>query len=495
MMYRYCQSVLSRTFLVIVSLFLAQHALLNASDEILFLLRTHGLELENGAIFLAGEGFPVGVSFDNRFGEEGYCCFYRLNGTLTPGGIFEGGFDTAVSHGNTIFVLEDENGFLRFMYKKGMITYEDYIAAPEQFLLLKPAVYKKRLYFLCRIEDTSEAGFLVLENGTLIQSKQFAGFDFPENSIDVRFIFTPDGPFISWRNTKTPGIGCRMWKEGVWKDSEFRNARVNSYDISGDRRIYFAEKENLNRENVISYSRFTENGWSGTVPVRGSETGFAEKYESISVTGLTNGDKLIVRSHYTPFGAFGTDVFREKNGRWDTEYKGVVLVYFTLLAAAGALVVLATISVLIRRWFPFMIYRRYQSIQLGSLFSRALGVFIDSVIVGVISFGIVGLFRIQDMSTTEYTYVSQILFFSLFYVYGLVGEFFTGRTFGKFVLGLNLRNNIGMKCGLREIMIRNLLKVFELQMPIIPAITILFTEKNQRLGDLLAGTRVQKWER
>jgi uncharacterized RDD family membrane protein YckC len=188
-------------------------------------------------------------------------------------------------------------------------------------------------------------------------------------------------------------------------------------------------------------------------------------------------------------------MFREKGDGWSVAHSGIPLIPLLagVTAAISAVVFLAGLFLRLR--VPVLLYHRFQTIQVGTLLSRAAGCLVDCAVAACLSVVILGRFRVQDMPDAEYRYIFSFLFLASLYLYSLAGEFFTGRTFGKFILGLCLRNNIGMKCTLRELMIRNLVKVFEIQLLILPAAVIILTEKNQRLGDLLAGTRVQKTEK
>jgi uncharacterized RDD family membrane protein YckC len=78
--------------------------------------------------------------------------------------------------------------------------------------------------------------------------------------------------------------------------------------------------------------------------------------------------------------------------------------------------------------------------------------------------------------------------------YFFLSEAFWSRTPGKFLQGLMVVDPSGGRCGWRRALLRTLLRVVEanpLLLGGLPAgIAILASERNQRLGDLAAGTLV-----
>jgi hypothetical protein len=66
-----------------------------------------------------------------------------------------------------------------------------------------------------------------------------------------------------------------------------------------------------------------------------------------------------------------------------------------------------------------------------------------------------------------------------------------GRTPGKRAVGLRVVRDGGGPVGLRESLIRNVIRLFEAALLYVPAVvSIIATRTNQRLGDLAAGTLV-----
>ena len=98
--------------------------------------------------------------------------------------------------------------------------------------------------------------------------------------------------------------------------------------------------------------------------------------------------------------------------------------------------------------------------------------------------------------------VKGVLFFLIYLGYFVVLEALWSRTCGKYFQGLIVRKLDGSRCGWRASLIRNglrLLEVNPLLLGGIPAgIAILSSERKQRIGDMLAGTVVVssklKWQ-
>jgi uncharacterized RDD family membrane protein YckC len=87
-----------------------------------------------------------------------------------------------------------------------------------------------------------------------------------------------------------------------------------------------------------------------------------------------------------------------------------------------------------------------------------------------------------------------IAYTAVFVPYGLVTEAVVGRTLGKALFGLRVERD-GQRAGLRRTLARNSLRIFWLfPLPglglVADVIMIAFADGNQRLGDMVAGTRV-----
>ncbi|OYR57372.1 RDD family protein [Halorubrum halodurans] len=68
-----------------------------------------------------------------------------------------------------------------------------------------------------------------------------------------------------------------------------------------------------------------------------------------------------------------------------------------------------------------------------------------------------------------------------------------GRTPGKRLLGLVVRDRDGSPCGLRAALVRNLLRVVDgAVVYLVGAVVVLLTDGDRRVGDHVAGTRVRR---
>jgi uncharacterized RDD family membrane protein YckC len=70
-----------------------------------------------------------------------------------------------------------------------------------------------------------------------------------------------------------------------------------------------------------------------------------------------------------------------------------------------------------------------------------------------------------------------------------------GATLGKLAAGIRVRTKEGQRIGLRASVIRNLMRFIDgIGVYLVGAISIMLTKRNQRLGDLAAGTIVVRRE-
>lgn len=138
--------------------------------------------------------------------------------------------------------------------------------------------------------------------------------------------------------------------------------------------------------------------------------------------------------------------------------------------------------------------------------NRFLAALIDGLIQGAAVFSIAlvaiplnlvmgpGRFA-SRMSTAVITAILLVLLGLLFVLYKpLMEAVWNGQTIGKRVAGIRVVRNNGLPVGVLAVIIRNLLRVVD-YLPfyyLIGAICIAASEKNQRLGDMAAGTVVVK---
>ncbi len=84
------------------------------------------------------------------------------------------------------------------------------------------------------------------------------------------------------------------------------------------------------------------------------------------------------------------------------------------------------------------------------------------------------------------------IFLGLLFVYTFIAEGKTGQTLGKVIMKITVVKENGAKCTYKASFFRNLIRIFPdgLILYVVGLISILFSEKSQRLGDYLAGTVV-----
>jgi uncharacterized RDD family membrane protein YckC len=128
-------------------------------------------------------------------------------------------------------------------------------------------------------------------------------------------------------------------------------------------------------------------------------------------------------------------------------------------------------------------------LPLGGLGSRFLGFLLDTLIEGV-TIGIVFIAALAAGSEVIAVIVSSAaLLITIGYnvVFEVRGG---GRTLGKRAVGTRVVMSGGEPVGLRASLIRNIVRLLEEAVPLIPIISILATRSNQRLGDIAGGTLV-----
>ena len=138
-------------------------------------------------------------------------------------------------------------------------------------------------------------------------------------------------------------------------------------------------------------------------------------------------------------------------------------------------------------------------LQLAGLGSRFLALMLDWIIQGVAAIAVgFGLVAILDRTDTSAGVAQALLFiflFLIFFGYPVVLEtVFRGRTIGKAAAGLRVVTVEGAPVGFRHAAIRASLGLvdFLFTSGAGAVLSSLLTEKNQRLGDLVAGTIVLK---
>jgi len=83
-----------------------------------------------------------------------------------------------------------------------------------------------------------------------------------------------------------------------------------------------------------------------------------------------------------------------------------------------------------------------------------------------------------------------VLYLFLSLAYFMVFEGLAARTPGKFIMGLKVVKLDGGRYDWKAVLVRNILRIVVPVFYIVGLVTIAVTEKNQRIGDLAAGTLV-----
>ncbi|MCY4730834.1 RDD family protein [Natronomonas gomsonensis] len=123
----------------------------------------------------------------------------------------------------------------------------------------------------------------------------------------------------------------------------------------------------------------------------------------------------------------------------------------------------------------------------GVLFERIIAAVIDLLVMIPLVATIAAILGVGTQS--EAVFVSAVLvgYFS----YYIVPEWLYGRTLGKQLLGIIVIRSDGRVPSLEQAVLRNLLRIIDgAGGYLFGLLVILFTNKNQRVGDLLSGTVV-----
>lgn len=113
-----------------------------------------------------------------------------------------------------------------------------------------------------------------------------------------------------------------------------------------------------------------------------------------------------------------------------------------------------------------------------------------AVQIGLLLVGLFGAFGIGQLSETVATVFFLLWSFAVLVGYPILFEtLWRGRTLGKAALGLRVVTQEGGQVGLRHAAIRAFVGLFEIPSTF-AALFIAFTERDRRLGDMVAGTLV-----
>ncbi|MFH1708743.1 MAG: RDD family protein [Planctomycetota bacterium] len=437
----------------------------------------------------AGEGTPGGC-----------ISFFAFRDRLEPQCTFRGGFTAALLAPRGVLVAEPAG--VAVYSPPPEPTYRSFIPAPAGMTVADLCLREGQVLVLMHALQPSRLLVMVLADAALTAFPA-APLPVPEGIVDCRLADSARGPVAAWRQAGRPEVQAAAWDGRSWQRHDFTRAAVNCFDLADGPVLYYIGTQQAERSGAIMRAPLGEDGWMAGTAIPGSAAGYAVKFQGIRVADSSMG-AVVVRSNFLPalartapslFSRPGCDVFLETDGVWTTAASAGWPVLQALVLAAAAAVAAAGAALVLRRWAPFVLYRPVHTIRVGTLLARAGGYAVDSLIVGAAALALLGLLRFQDIGPAAFVELLWLLFVSCLVVYGVLTELLAGATAGKFLLGLTLRNRIGMRCSLKEILVRNVVKVVEVNLPVIPAVTMLVSGENLRLGDLIAGTRVQQRER
>ncbi|WP_167894058.1 RDD family protein [Thermococcus sp. M36] len=142
-------------------------------------------------------------------------------------------------------------------------------------------------------------------------------------------------------------------------------------------------------------------------------------------------------------------------------------------------------------------------VEYQGVFRRTLAYIVDSIVLfslfGTAHFLIFGTWvrHPPDMKGLLTTHPVCLLYLGLYLGYFTVLEGTMGFTIGKRVLGIMVQKENGEPCGMREALIRNLLRAVDgIASYLVGVLLIATSRKKQRFGDIVAKTVVVKgdWE-
>jgi uncharacterized RDD family membrane protein YckC len=132
------------------------------------------------------------------------------------------------------------------------------------------------------------------------------------------------------------------------------------------------------------------------------------------------------------------------------------------------------------------------SVDVAGLGSRLVALVVDALIQLAILIPVVMILAQVDLGdTAAIVAISITLFLVLWAYFPLFEWFWRGRTPGKRAMRLRVVRTDGQPAGGAAILVRNLIRFVDVWVfPFLAVISMLLTERSQRLGDLAAGTIV-----
>ncbi|WP_048165992.1 RDD family protein [Palaeococcus pacificus] len=140
-----------------------------------------------------------------------------------------------------------------------------------------------------------------------------------------------------------------------------------------------------------------------------------------------------------------------------------------------------------------------EKVEYPGVLKRGAAYIIDTIVLfsllGILHFPIFSIWIKHPPSMDELFAIPLIglLYLGVYLAYFTVLEGTMGFTIGKRVLGLKVQKENGEPCGLREALLRNVLRVIDgIASYLVGALLIATSRKKQRFGDIVAKTVVVK---
>ncbi|WP_125722173.1 RDD family protein [Flavobacterium ustbae] len=127
--------------------------------------------------------------------------------------------------------------------------------------------------------------------------------------------------------------------------------------------------------------------------------------------------------------------------------------------------------------------------KINYLTKRALSAMVDLLFFALIMKALEPLIQYRNLDGKTYTHTG--VFFLVFYIVFIVQDILFNKTIGKYLFKFEIKfenhNVIKKRKKYFKLIIRRTFDIIELVCPFIYILFIVFTKKNQKLGDLISG--------
>ena len=127
----------------------------------------------------------------------------------------------------------------------------------------------------------------------------------------------------------------------------------------------------------------------------------------------------------------------------------------------------------------------------ANIYKRIMAVIIDHVIITIILLAVYSRILNLDIGQISIDTSTFLLFFTIEFGYFFLLEYYFGKTIGKKIFNLEVKNSNHQNLSLYSAFIRNILRpVDQIGFYLLGFIAIVFTPKSQRIGDIMAKSYV-----